>query len=89
MVTVTGNAKELLQMIDRPVHTVLKLEPLEGRAGELGLISGAPQETDQVIERDGADVLHVPAAVSEALDGAVIDSVDTPEGPRLSIKPPR
>lgn len=89
MLTVTDTAKDLLQMIDRPADTVLKLEPVGGRAGELGLVSGESQATDQIIERDGTDVLHVPAEISNALDGAVIDAVDTAEGPRLSITPPK
>lgn len=86
MLTVTDPAKELLQMIDRPPAMVLKLEPVG--TGELGLIAGESRATDQVIERDGTDILHVPAEVSTALDGAVIDAVETADGPRLSITPP-
>lgn len=89
MLTVTDTAKDLLQMIDRPADTVLTLQPVGNRAGELGLVSGAGQATDQVIERDGTDILHVPVEIANALDGAIIDAVETTEGPRLSIKPPQ
>ena len=40
---------------------------------------------DQVIERNGGSVLHVPPTVSTALDGATIDTVQTDKGPRLTI----
>jgi Fe-S cluster assembly iron-binding protein IscA len=87
MLTVTDTAQELLQTIECPPKMVLKLEPVG--TGELGLVSGAGKETDQVIERNGADVLHVPSEVSTALDGAVIDAVETADGPRLSLTPPK
>ena len=86
MVTVTDTAKDLLQSIDHPDGTVLRLEPVG--ENQVGLVAGEPIESDQVVERDGADVLHVPAPVANALDGATIDSVDTEAGPRLSITAP-
>lgn len=85
MLTVTDTAKELLQTIDSPPNMVLKLEPVG--TGALGLVSGQSKETDQVIDHNGAPILHVPSEISEALDGAVVDTVQTDEGPRLNITP--
>ena len=86
MLTVTETAKDLLQSIDHPAETVVRLEP--GKAsGTLSLKLGAPQADDQVIERDGGAVLHVPPTVSTALDGATIDTVQTDKGRRLTISP--
>jgi hypothetical protein len=89
MVTVTDSAKDLLQVLAHPAGTVLRLEPMGGETGDIALVTGEEQEADQVVERDGADLLHVPAAISGALDGATIDAVETPEGPRLSLTPRR
>jgi Fe-S cluster assembly iron-binding protein IscA len=89
MVTVTDSAKDLLQVMGHPAGTVLRLEPVGGKTGDIALVTGEEQDADQVVERDGADLLHVPAVVSDALDGATIDAVETPEGPRLSLTPPR
>jgi hypothetical protein len=41
---------------------------------------------DQVVEEGGNALLHVPAPVSEMLEGASLDRVDTAEGPRLALK---
>jgi Fe-S cluster assembly iron-binding protein IscA len=84
MLNVTETAKDLLQSIDHPAENVLRLEP-GGAAGTLSLKLGAPEADDEVIERDGGAVLHVPPTVSTALDGATIDTVQTDSGPRLTI----
>ncbi|TMD00895.1 MAG: hypothetical protein E6J03_11615 [Chloroflexi bacterium] len=84
MLKVTETAKDLLQSIDHPAQSVVRLEPGEA-AGTLKLKLGAPKADDQVIERDGGAVLHVPPTVSTALDGATIDTVRTDTGPRLTI----
>ncbi|MGI0130513.1 MAG: adhesin [Thermoplasmata archaeon] len=84
MVTVTEPAKDLLQSIDHPPGTVLRLERGEG-SGTLSLKLGPPLGDDQVVERDGGDLLHMPAMVSDALDGATIDAVETDKGTQLSI----
>lgn len=87
MVTVSETAKELLQSLSHPAGTVVRLEPVEGQE-RMGLVTGQPEQDDQVVERDGADVLHIAAPIADALDGATIDTVETPEGTRLSMTPP-
>ena len=72
------------QLVDHPDGTVLRLEPDEDTR-TLSLVPGPPQGDDQVIEGDAGDILHVPAMVSDALDGATIDTVETSHGPQLSI----
>ncbi|MBV8529073.1 MAG: hypothetical protein JOZ75_12220 [Candidatus Dormibacteraeota bacterium] len=84
MLNVTEPAKDLLQSLDHPAGTVVRLEPGEA-AGTLSLRVGQPQVGDQVVERGGDEILHVPATVSAALDGATIDTVKTETGRRLTI----
>lgn len=84
MLKVSETGKDLLQSIDHPAESVVRLEPGEA-SGTLSLKLGAPQPDDQVIERNGGSVLHVPPTVSTALDGATIDTVQTDNGPRLTI----
>jgi hypothetical protein len=84
MVTVTETARDLLQSIDHSPDTVLRLEPGEA-SGTLSLRLGAPEADDQVVESDGGAVLHMPPAVSTALDRATIDTVQSEKGPRLTI----
>lgn len=86
MVTVTAPAKELLRTIDIPDDRALRLEPVEG--GQLGFVAGQPRPDDQVVEESGQEVLRIDGAISDQLDGASLDRVDTTEGPRLTINRP-
>jgi hypothetical protein len=86
MVKVTDAAIDLLETIDKPTHTVLRLEP-DLERGAIALEVGAPRDGDEVVEADGADVLHVSGAVAQELDGALIDVVETDVGPQLSVMP--
>jgi Fe-S cluster assembly iron-binding protein IscA len=81
-----SDAKDLFEQISAPEGQVLRLDPVAEQ--QIGLVAGVPQGDDQVVERDGADVLHISAMVSEALDGATIDRVDTPQGPSFGLKMP-
>lgn len=88
MIQVTDGAIDLLQSINRdlPEHTerqVLRLEALEDK--RLGLMLGEAHDDDQVVADAGADLLHIPSPLSAALDGGVIDKVDTPDGPRFGF----
>jgi hypothetical protein len=83
MVRITDEATAILEAIDRPEGRVLRLEPVE--PSSLGIVLGESQPDDIVVERQGSDLLHMSAAVSELLSGLVIDRVDTPEGPRLGL----
>ena len=92
MITVTEQAKEFFLGAEYPEGTVLRLDPLEvdqatGRV-EIGLLAGKPKAGDQVVEHEGEGLLHIAEPVSEALDGGTIDTVETPEGPKIDILPP-
>lgn len=91
MITVTEEAKEALQDFERPEGTVLRLDPVEvDRPDEfrVRLGAGEPRGDDQVVERDGEDLLRIARPVSEELNGSQIDLVETLEGPALGIKSP-
>jgi iron-sulfur cluster assembly protein len=91
VINVTEDARELFLSVERPEGTVLRLDPVEQDENgqtQIGLVAGEPQGDDQVVQHDGQDLLHIAAPVSEALDGASIDKVETPEGVGFSINPP-
>lgn len=91
MINVTEEARELFNGVERPEGTVLRLDPVEQDENgqtQIGLVAGEPQGDDQVVEHDGESLLHIAAPVSEALDGASIDKVETEEGVGFSINPP-
>lgn len=91
MITVTEEAKDLFQNVERPEGTVLRLDPVqetENGEAQIGLIAGEPLDDDQVVEHGGEDLLHIAAPISEALDGGTIDKVETPEGVGFAINPP-
>jgi iron-sulfur cluster assembly protein len=86
MLAVTAPAKELLRDIDVPGEDVLRLEPQDD--GRLTFVAGPPQVDDQVVEEQGNEVLHIAGPVSRELDGHSLDRIETPEGPRLTIRRP-
>jgi hypothetical protein len=84
MLQVTDAAMTMLDEIDRPEGQVLRLEPT--RENKLALVLGEARDGDVVVDRDGHDSLHVQPQVSDMLEGAVLEKVETPQGPSLSIK---
>ena len=56
---------------------------------ELGLAVDTLREGDQVVEHEGVKVLLVGDDLADAVDGLVIDCIDTPEGRRFTISRPR
>lgn len=91
MINVTEEARELFTGVERPEGTVLRLDPVEQDENgqtQIGLVAGEPQGDDQVVEHEGESLLHIAAPVSEALDGASIDKVETEDGVGFSINPP-
>ncbi len=91
MITVTEEAKELFLNVEHPDGTVLRLDPVvDQNTGEtqIGISAGEPMGDDQVIEHNGESLLHIAAPVSEALDGSIMDAVDTPQGPGIGITTP-
>src|SRR5579884_4260512 len=67
MIQVTESAADLLATLDRPAGRVVRLEQIDEQ--RLGLVLGEAREGDQVVEREGQDLLHIPAEISAALDG--------------------
>jgi iron-sulfur cluster assembly protein len=93
MIHVTTGAIDLLESINDglPEHApeqVLRLETMPDK--RLGLVLGEAVGDDQVVERSGTELLHIAAPLADALDGGVIDKVETPEGPRFgfTMEPP-
>ena len=92
MITVTEEARELVQEIDNPNGTVLRLDPVttEELTGEtqVRLGVGEPKDDDQVVQHEGEDLLCIARPVSEIFNGSTIDLVETLEGrPRGSSHP--
>jgi|FLYL01.1.fsa_nt_gi Fe-S cluster assembly iron-binding protein IscA len=59
------------------------------RSGDgLGLALDEERDGDQVISHDDKKILVVDNEISQALDGATIDAVETPEGARLVLETP-
>jgi hypothetical protein len=88
MIHVTDGAKELLESVheemqERPPGQVLRLEATQDR--RLGFTVGEPRTDDQIVEQAGSDLLHIGSPLSSELDGAVIDRIETPEGPRFGF----
>lgn len=86
MIHVSDAAKDLFEQIAPPAGQVLCLEPVADQ--QIGIVAGEPRGDDQVVERDGTGLLHIAATVSQALDGATIDRVDTPQGPSFGVTMP-
>ncbi len=53
-----------------------------------GLVLGREQEGDQVVRHQDRAVLAVEREVADELDGATIDTMETPEGERLVFRGP-
>ncbi|MGH7761651.1 MAG: hypothetical protein ACREOY_09600, partial [Candidatus Dormibacteraceae bacterium] len=51
------------------------------------LVLAEPRDDDLVIDADGHDSLHVRPWVNKMLAQAVLDKVETAQGPTLSIRP--
>lgn len=54
----------------------------------VGFAISEEREGDQVIQYENRKILAVEPKISQALDKATIDAVDTPEGLRLALRPP-
>lgn len=91
MIEVTQEAKELLQTVELPGEQVLRLDPVqesEDSQPQIGLVAGEPMPDDEIVEHEGQQLLHISSSVSQALDGGMLEKVDTPEGAGLKITPP-
>jgi Fe-S cluster assembly iron-binding protein IscA len=86
MLTVTERAaqelKGILQANAVEPEQVLRLvREAEGFSLQLDNESAG----DEVVESEGTKILLIDEQLSPITDGAVVDCVDTPEGPRLTI----
>ena len=92
MITVTDEAKEILEGYEFPEGTVLRLDSVSGhhRHDEFCVRVGAglPQDDDQIIEHRGKDLLRIARHVSEELNGSSVERVETLDGPAVGLKPP-
>ncbi len=91
MITVTEEAKEVLRDFDLPDGTILRLDPVQVSNPDdfrVRLGAGEPKGDDQVVERDGEDLLRIARPVSEELNGSEIDLMETLEGQALGIESP-
>jgi iron-sulfur cluster assembly protein len=99
LIIVTQEAKALLGTIEHPQGTVLRLDPVaQDQATEqvtLSVAPGEPHGDDQIVEREGEEVLRIAAPVSELFNGSTIDVVvqeseNGAESPSvaIAIRPP-
>ena len=88
MVLVTNRAAEVLRA------TLQKADPEPGQAlrlvprpeGRFRLRLDDERKGDQVVKAAGEKILVMSPDAAEALSGAVIDTRDTEEGPKLAIR---
>jgi len=57
-------------------------------AGEFGLAVDEKRDGDQIVQSSEREVLFVDEMVSQALDGAVLDVTEAPDGTRLALRMP-
>ena len=92
MITVTEEAKEILQSYECPEGTVLRLDPVDGHHQHDGfhvrIGAGRAQVDDQIVEHEGKNLLCIARRVSEENNGGTVDVVETLEGPAVGMKPP-
>jgi Fe-S cluster assembly iron-binding protein IscA len=86
MLTVTERAaqelKGILQANAVEPEQVLRLVR---EAGGFSLQLDKESAGDEVVESEGTKLLLIDEQLSPITDGAVVDCIDTPEGPRLTI----
>lgn len=90
MIHVTEKASDvLLQALEAKADDQeqgVRLTQVAGQGFGLGL--DVEHEGDQVVEHQGRKVLLVDESLGNQLDGAILDVVDSPRGPTLSIQMP-
>ena len=90
----------MLQVTDRAVDKLHQMRETSGlrpeqaialsfRDGALRFDISKPGPQDQVVEREGDRVMTVPPAISEALDGAILDYDDAPDARRFTLEQPQ
>ena len=89
MLKVTENAAAVLdKSLEASRESESDILRLVRSAEGVGFAISEEQEGDQVIQYEDRKILAVEPEISQALDEATIDTVETPEGLRLAIRPP-
>jgi hypothetical protein len=93
LITVTDEAKEILEGYECPEGTVLRLDSVNGHYHQhdqfcVRIGAGLSQDDDQIVEQRGKDLLRIARHVSEELNGSTVDRVETLDGPAVGLKPP-
>lgn len=86
MVTVTERAaQELKEILEAQAVEPEQVLRLVREAQGFSLHLDKESAGDEVVESEGATILLIDEQLSPIVDGAVVDCIDTPEGPRLTI----
>jgi len=86
MLSVTASAASLLGEIQASQEEAAdKVLRLINRGGQFELTFDTANEDDHIFQSEGKDVLLVAPDVATVLADAIIDTQDTPEGPRLTL----
>ena len=87
MIVVTERAAEWLKetLDEHATETEQLLRLVLTESGDFALMLDVEREGDEVVEREGTKLLSCEASIAPTVDGATLDCVDTPEGPRLTI----
>lgn len=89
MLTVTEKAAATLRdTIDANTSEEAQVLRLASSAQGFGLTMDEERDGDQVVTHEERKVLVIAEDVVQALDGATVDAVETPEGQRLVIQSP-
>jgi Fe-S cluster assembly iron-binding protein IscA len=75
--------KHILEAHATEAEQILRLAPEPG--GQLILTLDQAREGDEVVESEGSKVLAVGENIAWALESVVLDCVDTPQGPQLTL----
>ena len=90
MLNVSDKAIEVIeQALDtNEVEDNQALRLAKNAEGEFGLALDEQKDGDQVIAKEERALLYVDSEVSNKLDGATLDVVDSPGGVRLALSMP-
>lgn len=90
MLNVTEEATEVLTktLESNEIPDGQGLRLARNAAGEFGLAVDEKREGDHIVESSERAVLFVDQDVSQALDGAVLDVTEAPDGTRLALRMP-
>jgi Fe-S cluster assembly iron-binding protein IscA len=89
MINVTDKAAEVLhRSLEENEESDDDMFRIEMTDEGIGLALGAEREGDQLIQHDQRAVLAIEHDLAQALDGASIDAVETPDGTRLVFESP-